>query len=122
MSFVTWLALPVAVTLIASLIMVLNNRRPRTDTHQDIESFARFRATLARQMAAPSPPGTVPLSSSPQGTSSPHRAEPPAEPADSSAASPVAPAAVVSNATIVEEQRRPARTGARSGVAASRER
>jgi hypothetical protein len=121
MSFVTWLALPVAITLIASLIMVLLNRLPRTDTHQDIESFARFRATLARQMAAPPPPGTVPLSSSPRGTSPPHRAEPPAEPADSPTA-PAASAAVVSNATIVEEQRRPARTVARSGVAASPER
>jgi hypothetical protein len=117
MSFVTWLALPVAITLIASLIMVLLNHRPRTNTHQDIESFARFRATLARRMAAPPPPGTVPLSSSQRGTPSPLQAQSSAEPADSPAA-PAASTAVVSNATIVEDRRRPARTG----VAASPER
>jgi hypothetical protein len=51
MSFVTWLALPVVVTLIASLIMLMVSRRPRTDTHDDIESFARFRGALARNAA-----------------------------------------------------------------------
>lgn len=122
MSFVTWLALPLAITLIASLIMVLNNRRPRTDTHQDIENFARFRATLARQMAAPPPPGTVALSSSPRAVPSPHRAEPPAAPADSPGVAPVVSTAVISNATILEDRRRPARAGARSRVATSPER
>ncbi|HEX6468341.1 MAG TPA: hypothetical protein VF069_04545 [Streptosporangiaceae bacterium] len=48
MSFVTWLALPVVVTLIASLIMLMVSRPSRTDTHDDIESFARFRGALAR--------------------------------------------------------------------------
>jgi hypothetical protein len=52
MSFVTWLALPVLITLIASLIMLLVTRRPRTDTHHDIESFARFRVALARHSEA----------------------------------------------------------------------
>ncbi len=61
MSFVTWLALPVVITLIASLIMLLMNRRPRTNMHQDIESFARFRGALARQTtpSAPSPPAAA---------------------------------------------------------------
>lgn len=48
MSFVTWLALPIAITLVASLIMLLASHRPRTDTHHDIESFTRFRVALAR--------------------------------------------------------------------------
>jgi hypothetical protein len=132
MSFVTWLALPVGITLVASLIMVLFSHRPRTNTHQDIESFARFRGALARQMAAPPPPGMVPLSSSP-------RAAPPAAiPVDGvgdavgvgvgAAAAPAGPAggaksggsnlgsaagstAAGSNATVVEDRRRPARTG-----------
>jgi hypothetical protein len=121
MSFVTWLALPVAITLIASLIMALLNRRPRTDTHQDIENFARFRETLARRMAAPPPPGDVPLSSSPRDAPSPLRAEPPAELVDSSS-SPAVSTGGVSNATIVEDRQRPARTGARTGGAASPER
>lgn len=95
MSFVTWLALPVAITLVASLIMVLLSRRPRTNTHQDIESFARFRGALARQMAAPPPPGPVPLSSSPRAGS----------------ATVAAADTVASNATVVEERRRPARSG-----------
>jgi hypothetical protein len=55
MSFVTWLAMPVAITLIASLIMTLVSHPPRTNTHQDIESFARFRGALARQLVAPLP-------------------------------------------------------------------
>jgi hypothetical protein len=65
MSFITWLALPVVITMIASLIMLLLTRWPRTDTHQDIESFARFRVALARQMAAPSPPQAEPPETAP---------------------------------------------------------
>ena len=53
MSFVTWLALPVVITFVASLIMLLVTHRPRTDTHQDIESFTRFRVALARQAMEP---------------------------------------------------------------------
>jgi hypothetical protein len=102
MSFVTWLALPVAITLVASLIMALMSRQPRTDTHQDIESFARFRGALARQMSA----------APPDGRPSPRRAKPPA---DADAAS--APGAV-SNAAVVEDRQRPAP----AGVAASPER
>ena len=49
MSFVAWLALPVAVTTVVTVIMMLAGRRPHTDTHQDIESFARFRGALERQ-------------------------------------------------------------------------
>jgi hypothetical protein len=51
MSFVAWLVLPVVVTLIATVIMALASRTPHTDTHQDIESFARFRGALERQTA-----------------------------------------------------------------------
>jgi hypothetical protein len=51
MSFVAWLALPVVVTLIATVIMAIAGRTPHTDTHQDIESFARFRGALERQTA-----------------------------------------------------------------------
>jgi hypothetical protein len=124
MSFVTWLALPIVITLVASLIMILLNKRPRTNTHQDIENFARFRATLARRMAAPPPPGTVPLSSS--RAVSPPGGEQRAEAADSPPTGGVGSTAVASNATIVEDRRRPARTGARpgarAGVAASPER
>jgi hypothetical protein len=55
MSFVAWLVTPVAVTMIATVIMLLAGRRPHTDTHQDIESFARFRGALERQTAADEP-------------------------------------------------------------------
>ncbi|HEY7486335.1 MAG TPA: hypothetical protein VH912_17850 [Streptosporangiaceae bacterium] len=55
MSYITWLALPVVVTLIATVIMALASRPPRTDMHQDIESFARFRGALERQTASPPP-------------------------------------------------------------------
>jgi hypothetical protein len=102
MSFVTWLALPVVITLVASLIMVLLSHRPRTNTHQDIENFARFRGALARQMAAPPPPGTVPLSSSP-------RPEPTVESAASARDGQAAD--TLSNATVVEDRQRPVRTG-----------
>ena len=114
MSFVTWLALPVAITLVASLIMVLFSHLPRTNTHQDIESFARFRGALARQVAAPPPPGTVPLSSSPRTGPASHQVEPAVEPAASRPAGQTAAAgshAVASNATVVEDRQRPARTG-----------
>jgi hypothetical protein len=53
MLFVTWLAFPVVITLVASLIMMLLSRTPRTDMHQDIESFARFRGALERQTSSP---------------------------------------------------------------------
>ena len=52
MSFVTWLALPVVITVIASLIMLLVSRWPRSDMHHDIENFARFRGALARHTTA----------------------------------------------------------------------
>jgi hypothetical protein len=55
MSFVTWLVLPMVVTTIATLIMMLAGRKPHTDTHQDIESFARFRGALERQTASDRP-------------------------------------------------------------------
>jgi hypothetical protein len=121
MSFVTWLALPVAITLVASLIMALLSRRPRTDTHQDIENFARFRGALARQTAAPAPP---PEPASPADLSSSQRAEPSADAVEragqSVPADPVVPAApeAASNATAGHDRQRPARTG----VAASSER
>lgn len=124
MSFVTWLALPVAITLVASLIMMLLSRLPRPNTHHDIESFARFRGALARQMAAPPLPGTVPLSSSAaRAEPAPPRAEPPAELADQpprarAVSSSAGSSSAGSNATVVEVRRRPARTG----VAASTDR
>jgi hypothetical protein len=146
MSFVTWLALPVGITLVASLIMVLFSHRPRTNTHQDIESFARFRGALARQMAAPPPPGIVPLSSSPRaappdadtdGVGDADRdadgvaAAPPAgqaggagsaAAAGSNLGSAAGSTAVGSNATVVEDRRRRPARPARTGVAVSPDR
>ena len=56
MSFITWLALPIVITLVASLIMLLASHWPRADMHHDIEDFARFRLALARQTTAPPAP------------------------------------------------------------------
>jgi hypothetical protein len=71
MSFITWLVLPLAITLVASLIMLLMSHRPRTDTHQDIENFARFRGALAPQATLPPDSSPTPSASAAEERQSP---------------------------------------------------
>lgn len=70
MSFVTWLALPVVITLLASLIMLLVSHWPRGGMHHDIEDFTRFRIALARQTGTPpvAPPAAADEAPAPVGT------------------------------------------------------